>query len=935
MQNAMQNAMRYVKTVFSGIADGILVVIKVICSYIGVVSQVLGAMLGILASVFVLFFIAGICLYVKVLPDFTAAREEAFDKMAHMSEEDFIMSEDTIVYDAKGKKIGSVNTGRYKYVSIQKISPYIYNGYIAVEDKRFKTHAGVDVLASLRAGAALLKNGMEIKQGGSTITQQVIKNNLLTQEKSFTRKIAEILLAPVVEKEFSKDKIMEFYCNSNYYGNRCYGVEAASRYYFGKSCIDLEPQEAAVLICLSNSPSRYDPVANPEKSLERRNEILAILKKEKVITKKEYNVAVKSSLKVLQIAEDGSNENYITSYAIHCASLALMEKEEFNFQYTFQNKKEYESYQKEYSELYSKKSSEIRSGGYKLYTSINMNKQKKLQKTINEGLAYSKEKDKETGKYALQGAAVCVDNTTNYVVAIVGGRGTKDPYNRAYLATRQSGSSIKPLLDYAPGFESGVYSPSTLVNDHKIENGPKNAGGSYRGNIRIREAVARSINTIAWQVLEKITPAYGLGFLDKMQFRGLSYIDNDSLAISLGGFTEGVRVVDMAKGYSALANGGVYSDRTCIKKIERASYGVIYRDSDEKTQVYSEDAAWLMTDVLKGVFEESYGTGHRLKLDNKQICAGKTGTTNSGKDVWFCGYTRYYTTVVWAGYDTPKAMPGASGASIAGGMWKSYMDDIHGNLEPMDFDVPETICLAEYEKDGSIKEDTEEPGTEKRSEGKDYFSTAILAEKSDYAKELEESYHQKEILRKLKKFEGMKLETLEDYYEFQELYDELREEISAIEDLDIRNEYAERAKNKYDTMKKEAVDWKKAAEAYIEAKKAEEELDAAKQEERNRESKERQMKKNRIRAARARIERLTVYNIRPANVETLIDRAKEALEKCRNYAEYDSLLDLYEENVDYIRNLPGSEEDPEEDTELSTPDPIVTDLPFEDPEQNE
>ena len=181
-----------------------------------------------------------------------------------------------------------------------------------------------------------------------------------------------------------------------------------------------------------------------------------------------------------------------------------------------------------------------------------MKKQKKLQKAVDKGLAYSKEKNSDKTKYALQGAAVCVDNSTNYVVAIVGGRGTKDSYNRAYLSARQSGSSIKPLIDYTPAFETGAYSPSTVVNDQPIGNGPKNAGGGYRGSLHLREAVQRSINTIAWQVLEKITPKYGMSFLDKMHFHNLSYVDNDNLSLSLGGFTEGVRVVDMAKGLSLI-----------------------------------------------------------------------------------------------------------------------------------------------------------------------------------------------------------------------------------------------------------------------------------------------------------------------------------------------------------------------------------------------
>ncbi len=536
------------------------------------------------------------------------------------------------------------------------------------------------------------------------------------------------------------------------------------------------------MIGLSNNPSRYDPVAHPEAALDKRNRILSVMQQQNVITEKEYKVAVKKKLKALQIAEDGTNESYVTSYAIHCAALALMEKDEFRFQYTFADEKDYKAYHKRYSEAYSQKCTEIRAGGYKLYTSINMNKQKKLQKAVNDGLAYNKERDKGSGKYALQGAAVCVDNGSNYVVAIVGGRGTKDAYNRAYLSARQSGSSIKPLIDYTPGFESGVYSPSTLMVDRPIENGPKNSGGSYRGEVRVREAVARSINTIAWQVLETITPKYGMSFLDKMQFHNLSYIDNDNLALSLGGFTEGVRVVDMAKGYSTLANGGSYSDRTCIKKIERVSDGTIYKNTEEETQIYSGDAAWLMTDILKGVLNEPYGTGHALKLENDQICAGKTGTANSGKDVWFCGYTKYYTTVVWAGYDTPRAMPGATGASISGKIWKSYMDIIHKNLEPLDFTMPETICLAKYKKDGTIVEGTETNGEKKRTGGKDYFSTKILSEKAEYAIKLKEKEYQKAVRKRLRAFEKMTLESLADYHAFNEEYEELSDMIAALED---------------------------------------------------------------------------------------------------------------------------------------------------------
>lgn len=919
------------KNVFSRIVDGFRLVLGAVGGYLGVLSQVFGTMLGILASILVICVIVGICVYVKVLPMFTEAREVAFDKLVNMSEDDFIMSEDTVIYDAKGNEIGSVNTGRYTYVEIQDISPYLYNGYIAVEDKRFKTHAGVDVLATLRAGVALLKHNMQITQGGSTITQQVIKNNLLTQDQSYIRKITEILLAPTVEAKFSKDKIMEFYCNSNFYGNRCYGVEAASQYYFGKSCADLEPHEAALLIGLSNAPSSNDPVANPEKALQKRNSVLKTMYEGGAITKKEYTASVKKKIKALQIAEDGTNESYITSYAIHCAALSLMEKEEFQFQYTFTDKKDYEEYKERYSEVYSQKCNEIRSGGYRLYTSIDMKKQKQLQKSVNEGLAYNKEKNKDSGKYALQGAAVCVDNETNYVVAIVGGRGTKDAYNRAYLSARQPGSSIKPLMDYTPGFESGAYSPATVVNDHQIENGPKNSGGSYYGNVHIREAVARSLNTVAWQVLQKLTPKYGMSFLDKMHFHNMSYVDNDNLALSLGGFTEGVRVVDMAKAYSALANGGSYSDRTCIKKIEHASDGAIYKNSEEKSQVYSEDAAWLMTDVLKGVFKEPYGTGRALKLENKQICAGKTGTTNSSKDVWFCGYTKYYTTVVWAGYDTPRAMPGASGAAISGKIWKNYMDKIHTKLEPLDFYMPETICLAKYDGAGNLVSGTESRGMNKRVAGKDYFSTLILAEKAEYAALLEDTQYGKTVLKKLKAFEAMKIKSLEDYYKLEESYENLRNLISAIEDDDLRKSYATRAKNKYDSLKDDTIEWAKVAKAYEKYRKEENEVLAKEQEKASREAREEKKRQTRIKLAKARIRKLKLYDYRPDNAEDLIAAAEEAVEACKNYGEYRNLKKLLNEAVEYLENLPDTsampgpseEEPPQQSNEpLVTPEPV-------------
>ena len=923
----MNTLRRYVKNA----KDVFRIIAGVIGSYAGVISNIIGTAMGILASVMVIGGIVGLCVYVKVLPMFTEAREEVFDKLVHLSEDDFVMKEDTVVYDSKGKQVGSVNAGSYKYVKINDVSPYIYEGYIAVEDKRFKTHGGVDLVATMRAGVSLLKHNMEITQGGSTITQQVIKNNLLTQNKSYTRKIAEILLAPTIESKFTKAQIMEFYCNSNFYGNKCYGVGAASKYYFGKKCADLEPHEAAMLIGLSNSPASYNPVLHPKAALKKRNSVLRIMCKEGVITPKEYKSALKKKLNIKQFSEKGgSKESYVMSYAIHCAAISLMEKENFKFKYVFDSKEDYQKYNKQYSKVYSEKIESIRSGGYKLYTSINMKKQKKLQKAVDNGLSFNKEKDDDTGKYALQGAAVCINNETNYVEAIVGGRGKNDQYNRAYLAARQSGSAIKPLIDYTPGFESGMYSPSTIVNDHKFANGPSNAGGGYHGNVRIREAVARSLNTVAWQVLDNITVKYGLSFLDKLHFHNISYIDNDNMALSLGGFTEGVRVVDMAKGFSTLANNGSYSDRTCIKKIEHVSDGVVYKNNNEKDQVYSQDAAWMMTDVLKGVLNESYGTGRKLKLDNGQICAGKTGTTNSSKDVWFCGYTKYFTTVVWAGYDTPRAMPGASGASIPGVIWKDYMDDIHKKLKPEDFIMPSTISLAKYDGNGNIIEGTAISGSSKRTYGMDYFSKTILSEKADEVQVLKDKKYQKEVLKKLKNFEKMYISNIADYYDLENDYKELTDMISSIMDDDVRTDYAVRARNKYDSLKDETVSWKKVVKAYEKQQKEENERLVEKKKNDSERALKNQIYKNKIELARTRIKRMHGYLYQPSNMQILIDSAKEALDACKGYSEYYNLKAMFDMYKKELEELPvKGESNKKNQTPTDTSEPVATEEPQE------
>lgn len=689
--------------------------------------------LFVFLGIMVLGCLAGGVVFLKYQSEIMACKEKADAIMDKTVKTDFSQPTDTRIYDSAGTLIGTINSGHYEYVPISEISKNLQNAYIAQEDRRFYKHHGIDYIGLLRAGVVYVKNKGAITQGGSTITQQVIKNTYLTQEQTFQRKLTEFFSAPRMEEKYSKSDILEFYCNTNFFANRCYGVSEASRYYFDKEAKDLTVWEAATLAGISNNPSRYDPVAHPETSKWKRDQVIDNMALNKYISEEERDYAKAQPLTVAKIYEPGTKENYLTSYAIHCAALELMKNDGFVFQYVFNNQGSYDSYKEEYQELYQAKSDMIRNGGFEIRTSLETSVQNSLQAIIDERLKGFKDLQ-ENGKFALQGAAVCIDNQTGYVVAIVGGRGTDDEYNRGFLSKRQPGSTIKPLIDYAPAFETGFYYPSRLVNDHLFDKGPKNSGGSYYGNVSVREALNRSLNTVAWQVLGDIGVNTGIGYLGKMHFVGLSYLDNGNSSMSIGGFTEGARVVDMAKGYSVLANKGMYSNRTCIVSLQSQYDGEIYNGNQADERIFTEDTAYMITDVLKGTLDKPYGTGYGLGLGIP--AAGKTGTTNSNKDTWFCGYTKHYTTAVWVGYDTPKAMPGVYGKTYSGRIWHDFMAEINNGLPVLDWDMPATVSLWNVDSRGEK--------TDAATGNKDLFSSvAESAARSNGSKWKEEEERKK------------------------------------------------------------------------------------------------------------------------------------------------------------------------------------------------
>ena len=609
-----------------------------------------------------------------------ALQREAKMLVQSSSEATFRSVQTSLVYDANGKLISTLKGEKdVYYLEYEDIPAYAVAAMISIEDKKFYRHNGIDVKAIMRAAKAMIENG-EVTQGGSTITQQLSKLIFLTQERTWERKIEEMFIAVGLEKVYSKDKIMEFYLNNVYFGNGYYGIQAASKGYFSADAKDISLSQISFLCAIPNNPSLYDPVTKMENTIKRRDRILQQMLEDGKISQTTCEQA-KAEVITLNRPEKTKND-YVETYTYYCAIRALMKQQGFQFQTEFSSQEEKAKYQEGYDALYEECQKNLYTQGYRIYTSIDLDMQQMLQDSVDNNLAEFTEQ-KEDGIFTLQSSAVCIDNHTGHVKAIVGGRNQNLPgytLNRAYQSFRQPGSAIKPLIVYTPALE-GKYTPDTIVQDVKTEEGPSNSSGYYEGDITLRQAVASSKNTVAWNLLEEMTPKAGLAYLKEMKFSRLDRKDERPTS-ALGGFTNGVSAVEMASGYAAIAHDGKFREPTCIVKITDAKDEVILETETEEVEVYKENAARMMTDMLVSVVQE--GTGRGLALSSMPS-AGKTGTTNDNKDGWFVGYTSYYTTSVWVGYDMPRELPGLSGSSYPGSIWRTFMEQVHQGLEPVDF----------------------------------------------------------------------------------------------------------------------------------------------------------------------------------------------------------------------------------------------------------
>ena len=637
----------------------------------------------IIQGLLILAFVAVIVLFVK--SDYAGGifslRSQAIETVRNSTIEDMQGQRVGTIYDAQGGVIAELKNERnIRYLTSEEIPQTVKDAFVSIEDKRFYKHNGVDFFALTRAVTKLI-NKDAITQGGSTITQQLARNVFLTHEVSWQRKVKEMFTAWEIEKMYSKDQILEFYVNNIFYANNCYGIEAASQKYFGKPTAECSISEVAFLCAIPNSPSRFDPLDHKENTLTRRDVILEAMYKNDKISEEEYKDAL---AEVIQVDSHSKTyeQSWSRSYAIHCVVEEMMRADGFEFQYEFPLVTDREDYEELYDATFAEYREKLFLSGYQIYTSINQVHQNALQNAIDVKLEEYNTKN-TNGTYALQCAATCIDNETGLVTAVVGGRSQEDisyDYNRAYLSSRPPGSAIKPLVVYTPLLERG-YSASSMVEDKKDPEGPKNANGQYSGSVSIKTAVEKSINTVAWSKFNELGAETAMQYLLEMEFADIMPQDYTGSS-ALGGFTRGASTLEMSGAYTALANGGVYRTPSCIVRVEDSYGNVVYEHAPEEKQVYEAAAADAMTEILQGVMTNGTAKGQGV---SGMPSAGKTGTTNENKDGWFAGYTPYYTTSIWVGYDSPRWLKGLTGSAYPAEIWHNFMTEIHTGLPVKNF----------------------------------------------------------------------------------------------------------------------------------------------------------------------------------------------------------------------------------------------------------
>ena len=633
---------------------------------------------------------------------FAAYVKNDLSEQAQWASDSFSMGQTSVIY------YEDPDTGKYEvlqaiyggsnstFVEYDDIPKNLINACIAIEDKRFEKHQGVDWVTTMRACFKMFLGKSEA--GGSTITQQFIKNATGEREVTVRRKLVEIYRALEFEKTHTKPQIMELYLNIIPLGENCRGVQSASRVYFGKDVKDLTLAECASLIGITNNPSRYDPYISAENNKERQEIILSEMLKQGYINQAQYDEAVTQELVFTNASREKkkSDDNYswFVDQVINDVVNDLCDKTGY-----------------EYDIVYTM----VKTGGYQIYSTVNPD----VQAAVDQVYEDLSSLPATASSQQLQSGIVIVDNTTGDIVALAGGVGKKQGslvWNCATRSLLSPGSIIKPVAVYAPAIELGLITPATVMDDTPYSftdarHWPKNSDSIYRGLMNINEAVGLSINTIPVKLVAQMTPEYSFEFAkEKMGLSTLvsSYVnaagdtfsDVDLAPLAMGGLTKGVTVKAMAQAYATFANEGVYREaRTYTKVVD--SDGKVVLDNTQQSHVAMKDmTAWYITYMLENTVES--GTGTAAQIENMTV-AGKTGTTTSDFDRWFAGYTPYYTGVVWCGYDDPEEVVLTdSSTNPAIVLWQKVMEQVHDGLANKEFNKPTNVVECTVCRDSGL-----------------------------------------------------------------------------------------------------------------------------------------------------------------------------------------------------------------------------------------
>nr|WP_226584090.1 PBP1A family penicillin-binding protein [Halobacillus litoralis] len=598
----------------------------------------------------------------------------------------------TIIYGQNGEMASKIAQSSIEGVSLEKIPDHTIQAVISTEDQNFYKHNGLNYFGIGRALFQNIASG-EVVAGGSTITQQLAKNVFLTQDRTLSRKFREMTITKKIERSYSKDEILERYLNHIYYGEGAWGIQKASKTYFGKDVSELTLNESALLAGLIKAPSVLSPVKNMDQSIERRNLVLSLMVEEGYITEDEFKHAKNERVVLDRTDSKDTYKGNYPYYVDHVIDEAI-------------NK-------------YDLTENEVLSGGLKIYTELNPTIQQSMEEVFKDDSMFPESQPDQM----VQSGGVFINPSTGGVNALVGGRGehTYRGFNRATQLIRQPGSTMKPLAVYTPALEQGydIFDP---LKDQPINiDGyqPQNYDHQYRGQTTMYEALIHSYNVPAVWLLNQMGVQYGIDALERFDIP-LEEEDHHP-GIALGGMTKGTSPLTMAQAYSTFPNNGQMVEAHSIVKIEDSNGEILGEWKDNATQVMEPETAQKITYMLKGVVEEGTGTGAQV---NGFEVAGKTGTTevplstgNRGKDHWFVGYTAGLTGAVWLGYDQTdeEHYLSSSSSKTATKVFAAILSKSTSQLKKKTLDLP---LAAKLDKDKDKKEERKKEEEEKAEKSK-------------------------------------------------------------------------------------------------------------------------------------------------------------------------------------------------------------------------